>query len=223
MITHTAQKTTVSKPKIFFIYHKVRKFWSVFNKGNTVCLFKLYNIKRSLGRGFNIYFTLYFWLLCSTTRDIFSLYCTRQKKTYQTNKQKTEKSKNKIRLHILYINDILFFVTTNVPKNKRLSISYVFPQFFFYRKSQSKETEVWCESCRFGDLNTKATHFCKTCEDLEPLCENCAQQHVRHKLCRGHEICNGIEEFLDMKEALDKKYVFFNFIFLYVFLKGPCS
>lgn len=104
-------------------------------------------------------------------------------------------------------------MTTNVPKNKRLSISYVFPQFFFYRKSQSKETEVWCESCRFGDLNTKATHFCKTCEDLEPLCENCAQQHVRHKLCRGHEICNGIEEFLDMKEALDKKYVFFNFIF----------
>lgn len=98
-----------------------------------------------------------------------------------------------------------------------------FHNFFFYRKSQSKETEVWCESCRFGDLNTKATHFCKTCEDLEPLCENCAQQHVRHKLCRGHEICNGIEEFLDMKEALDKKYVFFNFIFLNFILKAACS
>lgn len=88
---------------------------------------------------------------------------------------------------------------------------------FFYRKGKSKETEVLCGPCRFGDLNTKATHFCKTCEDLEPLCEDCAQQHVRHKLCRGHEICDVIEELLDIKEALDKKYMFFNFIFFKFF------
>lgn len=130
------RKRLFQNQKSFLYITRWESFGLYSTKGTQfVCLFKLYNIKRSLGRGFNIYFTLYFWLLCSTTRDIFSLYCTRQKKTYQTNKQKTEKSKNKIRLHILYI----FFVTTNVPKNKRLSISYVFPQFFFIEKAKAKK------------------------------------------------------------------------------------
>lgn len=135
MITHTAQKTTVSKPKIFFIYHKVRKFWSVFNKGNTVCLFKLYNIKRSLGRGFNIYFTLYFWLLCSTTRDIFSLYCTRQKKpTKQTNKkQKRAKIKSDCTFYIYFLWPLMFLKT-----NDFQSLMF-FHNFFFIEKAKAKK------------------------------------------------------------------------------------
>lgn len=100
-----------------------------------VCLFKLYNIKRSLGRGFNIYFTLYFWLLCSTTRDIFSLYCTRQKKpTKQTNKkQKRAKIKSDCTFYIYFLWPLMFLKT-----NDFQSLMF-FHNFFFIEKAKAKK------------------------------------------------------------------------------------
>lgn len=98
-------------------------------------LFKLYNIKRSLGRGFNIYFTLYFWLLCSTTRNIFSLYCTRQKKpTKQTNKkQKRAKIKSDCTFYIYFLWPLMFLKT-----NDFQSLMF-FHNFFFIEKAKAKK------------------------------------------------------------------------------------
>lgn len=52
-----------------------------------------------------------------------------------------------------------------------------------------------CNPCFYGNIIVRATHFCRTCEDPEPLCENCSTQHVRHKISRHHQICEDIKEF----------------------------
>lgn len=45
-----------------------------------------------------------------------------------------------------------------------------------------------CNPC-FGDnVETKATHFCKTCKDPEPFCETCAKQHTRQKMFKKHTL-----------------------------------
>lgn len=77
--------------------------------------------------------------------------------------------------------------------------------FFCFSESQSKLSEILCDPCLFENLNTKATHFCKTCEDLEPLCDKCAQEHKRHKLCRDHELCDTLEEFINSQVSMRKK------------------
>lgn len=77
--------------------------------------------------------------------------------------------------------------------------------FFYFSESQCKQNEILCDPCLLGNLNTTATHFCKSCEDLEPLCDNCAQQHIRHKLCRDHELCDTIEEFINSQVSIRKK------------------
>lgn len=50
------------------------------------------------------------------------------------------------------------------------------------------EKDLLCTPCADDDLEVKATHFCKTCEDPEPLCESCAKQHSRQKIAKNHEI-----------------------------------
>ena len=45
----------------------------------------------------------------------------------------------------------------------------------------------------------EATHFCKTCDEPEPMCENCAQVHTRQKATRGHEINDDLKQFTEKK------------------------
>lgn len=52
-----------------------------------------------------------------------------------------------------------------------------------------------CFPCSNDSIEVQATHFCKSCEDPEPLCEICAKQHTRHRMAKGHEICAEITEF----------------------------
>lgn len=51
-----------------------------------------------------------------------------------------------------------------------------------------------CNPCSYGDIIVRATHFCRTCENPEPLCENCSTQHVRQRKSRHHQICENIKE-----------------------------
>lgn len=44
-------------------------------------------------------------------------------------------------------------------------------------------------------MHVEATLFCKTCEDPEPLCENCAKHHTLQKITRNHEMCGDILKF----------------------------
>lgn len=55
--------------------------------------------------------------------------------------------------------------------------------------------ETQCNPCFFENIQVKATHFCRTCEDPEPLCKTCAREHIRHKISRDHEISDNIREF----------------------------
>lgn len=52
-----------------------------------------------------------------------------------------------------------------------------------------------CHPCSNEEKDVKATHFCKTCENPEPLCEMCAKEHTRQKMAKDHEICTNISEF----------------------------
>lgn len=56
------------------------------------------------------------------------------------------------------------------------------------------------------NLQVKATHFCKTCEDPEALCGACAKQHTRQKLFREHQLCGEIQDFSQHLQSIG--YVF---------------
>lgn len=58
------------------------------------------------------------------------------------------------------------------------------------------EKDILIIPCADDDLEVKATHFCKTCEDPEPLCESCAKQHTRQKIAKNHEISADMATFL---------------------------
>lgn len=70
-----------------------------------------------------------------------------------------------------------------------------FISFLLFRMFDQHKRERECGPCSFENIHFKATHFCKTCDDPEPLCETCAKQHTRQKICRDHEICKDIRAF----------------------------
>lgn len=67
-----------------------------------------------------------------------------------------------------------------------------------------------CIPCSNDSKEVQATHFCKTCEDPEPLCEMCANQHNRHKVSKDHEICPDIEEYPDPQQNI--RYINISFL-----------
>lgn len=66
--------------------------------------------------------------------------------------------------------------------------------FFFFRKSNIVNG-LLCEPCSTENNQVLATFFCKTCDDPEPLCDTCANQHTRQKLSRNHKLCDDLKEF----------------------------
>lgn len=76
----------------------------------------------------------------------------------------------------------------------------------FFRRDTQIKRETLCIPCLDDSLDVKATHFCKTCEDPEPLCESCAKQHTRQKMAKNHEICSDIAKFSTTQT--DDRYVF---------------
>ena len=74
-----------------------------------------------------------------------------------------------------------------------------------YRREIWIEKDLLCEPCLCADVAIKATKVCKTCEDPEPLCESCAQQHNRQKATRGHEMCDDFKEYSTHRGHLKEK------------------
>lgn len=71
-----------------------------------------------------------------------------------------------------------------------------------------------CYPCLNDFLKIKATHFCETCEDPEPLCKSCAKQHTRQKIAKDHDICADMAKFPKPFENVRYTPVFFHIIFL---------
>lgn len=61
--------------------------------------------------------------------------------------------------------------------------------------SKNGSTKILCEPCSTADEQVKATHFCRTCDDPEPLCETCSEHHLKQKLSKNHELCADTEQF----------------------------
>lgn len=51
----------------------------------------------------------------------------------------------------------------------------------------------------------KAAQYCKTCDEPDPLCNDCAKHHIRQKASRNHELCNDIEIFQIHQKGLNAK------------------
>lgn len=56
--------------------------------------------------------------------------------------------------------------------------------------------EVLCEPCRSADKKVQASGYCLTCDDPEPLCPSCAEQHTAMKLTRDHTLSFDIANFI---------------------------
>lgn len=61
--------------------------------------------------------------------------------------------------------------------------------------SLNQSTKLLCELCSTDEEHVEATHFCKTCDDPDPLCGMCAKHHLKQKLSKNHEMCADIEQF----------------------------
>ncbi|XP_062611160.1 uncharacterized protein LOC134273004 [Saccostrea cucullata] len=59
-----------------------------------------------------------------------------------------------------------------------------------------------CEPCQFEGTHVPATQFCLDCQDPEPFCYPCGQQHVRQKAGRGHRLSQSMQFFKSKQEAM---------------------
>lgn len=66
---------------------------------------------------------------------------------------------------------------------------------------------MFCGLCLFENIENKASMYCKTCKDPEPLCKECAKHHIRERGTRDHEICNDLEEICNFKNLTNERYV----------------
>lgn len=89
---------------------------------------------------------------------------------------------------------------------KTKSIIKVYFSFICFSKYQEAK-KLKCEPCYTEDILVLATHFCKTCDDPEPLCETCAKHHTKQRLYRNHQISEDIREFQNIKQKT--WYLFF--------------
>lgn len=64
-----------------------------------------------------------------------------------------------------------------------------------FSKNTQNERKILCIPCSNDKVDVRATQFCKTCKDPEPLCESCAKQHIRQKLARNHDVCADLTDF----------------------------
>lgn len=52
-----------------------------------------------------------------------------------------------------------------------------------------------CGSCEYENKDKNATGFCLTCEEPEPLCDECSLQHLKQKLTRNHTLSNDLSKY----------------------------
>ncbi|XP_062586611.1 uncharacterized protein LOC134248210 [Saccostrea cucullata] len=57
-----------------------------------------------------------------------------------------------------------------------------------------KNDELFCKPCTTEGGKTQADSFCKDCDEPEPLCRECARQHIKQRQFRHHSICDDISQ-----------------------------
>lgn len=54
------------------------------------------------------------------------------------------------------------------------------------------EKRSLCEPCFSENQHVQATHFCKTCDEPELLCDTCAKHHTKQKPFKDHKLSKDI-------------------------------
>lgn len=54
---------------------------------------------------------------------------------------------------------------------------------------------ILCEPCFHSKVELASTHFCLDCNEPDPMCELCANKHLKLSSGRGHRLCNDISDF----------------------------
>ncbi|XP_062621819.1 uncharacterized protein LOC134283381 [Saccostrea cucullata] len=62
------------------------------------------------------------------------------------------------------------------------------------RAKLPKKKKLLCEPCTTEGAKTRADSFCKDCDEPEPLCKNCAVEHIKQRQFRNHSICGDISQ-----------------------------
>lgn len=57
-------------------------------------------------------------------------------------------------------------------------------------------TQIYCTTCSAGGHEALATSYCIDCEDPEPFCVTCANQHTAMKISRNHKLSSELELFI---------------------------
>lgn len=72
-----------------------------------------------------------------------------------------------------------------------------------------------CEPCITENQLIQATHFCRTCNDPELLCESCAKHHTKQKPFKGHQLSKDIGDFRKryLAKSVTKQILGFTYIF----------
>ena len=79
---------------------------------------------------------------------------------------------------------------------------------FLCRHNKRLQERILCDSCKYDNVQTEATVFCKTCKEPDPLCDDCGQLHTRQRATRGHELCDDKEQLFFLTNVPpDNKYV----------------
>ncbi|XP_062572462.1 uncharacterized protein LOC134234415 [Saccostrea cucullata] len=61
---------------------------------------------------------------------------------------------------------------------------------------------LYCVPCKYENLDKTATCFCLTCNDPEPMCQECTSQHLKQKQSRNHKVCYELEKYGTVKNAI---------------------
>ena len=59
---------------------------------------------------------------------------------------------------------------------------------------------ILCSPCQRETFEADATKHCTTCEDPEPLCDLCAQHHIRRKENKNHVISDDVQQLADLAD-----------------------
>ena len=69
------------------------------------------------------------------------------------------------------------------------------PTFVLSNREKNKpERRVLCIPCLCETIEADASKHCKTCKDPVPLCDVCAQHHVRRRETKEHEISDDLQQ-----------------------------
>ncbi|XP_061176106.1 uncharacterized protein LOC133185061 [Saccostrea echinata] len=65
-----------------------------------------------------------------------------------------------------------------------------------------KTLSLYCVPCKYENMDKTATCFCLTCDEPEPMCQECTSQHLKQKQSRNHKVSHELEKYGTIKNTI---------------------